>query len=34
MSSAKVHRSLKIADNGDISFDDLNGLSPEIIEGA
>lgn len=33
MSSAKVHRSLKVADNGVISFDDLNGLNPEIIEG-
>jgi len=33
-SSAKVHRSLKVADNGDISFDDLNGPTPEIIEGA
>lgn len=32
-SSAKVHRSLKVADNGDISFDDLNGPTPEIIEG-
>ena len=33
-SSAKVHRSLRVAGNGDISFDDLNGPSPEIIEGA
>lgn len=32
-SSAKVHRSLKVADNGDISFDDLNGPTPEIIDG-
>lgn len=36
-SSAKVHRSLKIVDTDDleklISFEELNGLKPEVIEG-
>lgn len=37
-SSAKVHRSLKVTDTDDldklISFDDVHGPTPEIIEGA
>jgi CRISPR-associated protein Csd2 len=33
-SSAKVHRSLNVADNGEISFHDSCGPEPEIIEGA
>jgi len=32
-SSAKVHGSLKIDNNGNISFDSLEGLSPQVING-
>lgn len=32
-SSAKVHRSLKIGKDGNIDFDSLDGLSPEVIDG-
>ena len=31
-SSAKVHRSLKIKENGDVEFDKLEGLKAEILE--
>lgn len=33
LSSAKIHRSLQIADNGDISFDSVGGPVPEVING-
>lgn len=32
-SSAKVHRSLKVGKDGNIDFDNLDGLSPEVIDG-
>ena len=32
-SSAKVHGSLKVEPDGSFDFDDLDGLSPEIIDG-
>lgn len=32
-SSAKVHRSLKVSKDGNIDFDKLDGLSPEVIDG-
>lgn len=32
-SSAKVHRSLKVEKNGKINPDNLDGLSPEVIDG-
>jgi CRISPR-associated protein Csd2 len=32
-SSAKVHGSLNVATDGTISFDDLDGMSPEVIDG-
>lgn len=32
-SSAKVHRSLKVDKDGNIEFEKLDGLSPEIIDG-
>lgn len=32
-SSAKVHRSLKVASDGSLNFENLEGLKPEIIEG-
>jgi len=33
ISSAKVHRSLKIKDNGEIDFDKVGGPQPEVING-
>jgi len=32
-SSAKVHGSLNVAADGTVSFTDLNGLTPEVIDG-
>ncbi|HEY8419148.1 MAG TPA: type I CRISPR-associated protein Cas7, partial [Clostridia bacterium] len=32
-SSAKVHRSLKVDNEGNITIEPLEGLTPEIIEG-
>lgn len=32
-SSAKVHRSLKVSPNGDVDFEKLEGLEPEILDG-
>ncbi|MFA5291903.1 MAG: type I-C CRISPR-associated protein Cas7/Csd2 [Phycisphaerae bacterium] len=31
--SVKVHRSLKVSKDGNIDFDNLDGLSPEVIDG-
>lgn len=33
ISSAKVHRSLRVAENGDVSFDDVGGPKPELKDG-
>lgn len=33
LSSAKVHRSLKVTDAGEISFDNVGGPKPEILDG-
>jgi len=33
ISSAKVHRSLKVKDNGEIDFDKISGPKPEVIDG-
>lgn len=32
-SSARVHRSLKVDKDGKVDFDDLDGLSPKVIDG-